>query len=128
MRETDRESGTLRVEGLARTFGRKTAVREVSFSMNVGEVVGLLGPNGSGKTTVFYMIVGYIHPSAGRIYLNGRDASTLPMYRRARLGIAYLPQAPSIFRKLPVEQNSVANLETRRELSAAERQSRLDRL
>jgi len=121
-------SGTLSVEGLAKSFGRKQAVREVSFSMNTGEVVGLLGPNGAGKTTVFYMIVGFIRPNAGKIYLNGRNISSLPMYKRARLGISYLPQEPSVFRKLSVEQNIWAILETRRDLSRKEKQYRLESL
>jgi lipopolysaccharide export system ATP-binding protein len=121
-------SGTLSVEGLAKSFGRKQAVREVSFSMNTGEVVGLLGPNGAGKTTVFYMIVGFIRPNAGKIYLNGRNISALPMYKRASLGISYLPQEPSVFRKLSVEQNIWAILETRRDLTRKEKQVKLERL
>jgi lipopolysaccharide export system ATP-binding protein len=104
------------------------AVREVTFRMESGEVVGLLGPNGAGKTTVFYMVVGFIRPSSGRIWLNGKDISGLPMYRRARLGVSYLPQEPSIFRKLSVEQNILAVLETRRGLSGKERRARLDSL
>jgi lipopolysaccharide export system ATP-binding protein len=121
-------SGVLSVEGLAKSFGRKQAVREVSFSMQTGEVVGLLGPNGAGKTTVFYMIVGFIRPNAGKIYLNGRNISGLPMYKRARLGISYLPQEPSVFRKLSVEQNIWAILETRRDLSHKEKQGKLESL
>jgi lipopolysaccharide export system ATP-binding protein len=121
-------SGTLSVEGLAKSFGRKQAVSEVSFSMNTGEVVGLLGPNGAGKTTVFYMIVGFIRPNAGKIYLNGRNISSLPMYKRARLGISYLPQEPSVFRKLSVEQNIWAILETRRDLTHKEKRGRLEAL
>ncbi len=121
-------NGVLSVEGLAKSFGRKQAVREVSFSMQTGEVVGLLGPNGAGKTTVFYMIVGFIRPNAGKIYLNGRNISGLPMYKRARLGISYLPQEPSVFRKLSVEQNIWAILETRRDLSHKEKLGKLESL
>jgi len=96
--------------------------------MPTGEVGGRLGPNGAGKTTVFYIIVGFIRPNAGKIYLDGRSISGLPMYRRARLGIAYLPQEPSVFRKLSVEQNVWAILETRRDLSRKEKLVKLDGL
>jgi lipopolysaccharide export system ATP-binding protein len=120
--------GTLFLEGLAKSFGRTQAVREVTFRMDSGQVVGLLGPNGAGKTTVFYMVVGFIRPTAGRIWLNGRDVTSLPMYRRARLGVSYLPQEPSIFRKLSVEQNILAILETRPGLSGRDRRMRLDKL
>ena len=120
--------GTLFLEGLAKSFGRTQAVREVTFRMESGEVVGLLGPNGAGKTTVFYMVVGFIRPTSGRIWLNGKDVSNLPMYRRARLGVSYLPQEPSIFRKLSVEQNIMAILETRPSLSGREKRMRLDKL
>jgi len=89
--------GTLFLEGLVKTFGRKDAVRGVTFTMESGEVVGLLGPNGAGKTTVFYMVVGFIRPTAGRIWLGGKDISGLPMYKRARLGISYLPQEIGAF-------------------------------
>ena len=122
----DAGTGNLVVEGLVKSFGHKAAVRDVSFSMRVGEVVGLLGPNGAGKTTIFYMIVGFIQPNAGRIYLNGGNISGLPMYKRARLGISYLPQEPSVFRKLTVEQNIWAILETRRDLRFARRSDKLD--
>ncbi|MGA2641337.1 MAG: LPS export ABC transporter ATP-binding protein [Spirochaetia bacterium] len=120
--------GTLFLEGLEKSFGRMQAVREVTFRMESGEVVGLLGPNGAGKTTVFYMVVGFIHPSSGRIWLNGKDISGLPMYRRARLGVSYLPQEPSIFRKLSVEQNVLAIIETRRGLTSREKHVLLDKL
>ena len=120
--------GTLLLEGLVKSFGRKQAVREVTFSMESGEVVGLLGPNGAGKTTVFYMVVGFIRPTSGKIYLNGRDISGLPMYRRARMGISYLPQEPSVFRKLSVEDNIAAILETRRNLTRKEKKVLLDEL
>ena len=104
------------------------AVRGVTFSMDSGEVVGLLGPNGAGKTTVFYMVVGFIRPTSGRIWLNGRDVSGLPMYKRARMGVSYLPQEPSVFRKLSVEDNIAAILETRNNLTRKERQRMLDQL
>jgi len=120
--------GTLFLEGLAKSFGRTQAVRGVTFTMESGEVVGLLGPNGAGKTTVFYMVVGFIRPTSGRIWLNGRDVSGLPMYRRARLGISYLPQEPSVFRKLSVEDNVAAIIETRKSLSRREKRMLRDRL
>ena len=120
--------GVLSLEGLVKSFGKKAAVRDVTFSMDSGEVVGLLGPNGAGKTTVFYMVVGFIRPTSGRIYLNGRDISGLPMFKRARMGISYLPQEPSVFRKLTVEGNIAAILETRRNLTRKEKRLRLDAL
>ncbi len=122
------EAGKLFLEGLVKFFGRKEAVRGVTFSMDSGEVVGLLGPNGAGKTTVFYMVVGFIHPTSGRIWLNGQDVSGLPMYKRARMGISYLPQEPSVFRKLSVEDNVAAIIETRSSLSHREKKHLLDRL
>ena len=112
--------GTLRVEGLKKTYGRKTAVQDVSFSMEKGEIVGLLGPNGAGKTTVFYMIVGFIRATAGKIFLDTHDITHLPMYKRARAGISYLPQEASVFRKLSVEDNILAILEARKDLSKHE--------
>lgn len=121
-------NGTLFLEGLAKSYGRTQAVRDVTFSMESGEVVGLLGPNGAGKTTVFYMVVGFIKPTSGRIWLNGRDVSGLPMYRRARMGVSYLPQEPSVFRKLSVEDNVNAIIETRKGLTTKEKQQVLDRL
>ena len=119
---------TLAVEGLVKRYGRKHAVHDVTFSMGRGEVVGLLGPNGAGKTTVFYLIVGFIRPTAGRIYLDGADITRLPMFRRARRGISYLPQEASVFRKLTVEQNILAVLETQRGLARRDRRRRCDQL
>ena len=118
----------LRVEGLNKFFRKKQAVRDVSFSMKQGDVVGLLGPNGAGKTTSFYMIVGFYTPNAGGIYLDDRCITGLPMYQRARIGISYLPQEASVFRKLSVEQNIDAILETRKDLSRSARKAKLDSL
>ncbi len=120
--------GLLSLEGLEKFFGKKQAVRDVTFDMRCGEIVGLLGPNGAGKTTVFYMVVGFIRPTSGKIYLGGRDISSLPMFKRARMGISYLPQEPSVFRKLSVENNIAAILETRRNLTHKEKKLRLDSL
>ena len=118
----------LRAEGLNKRYGRKYAARDVSFSMQTGEIVGLLGPNGAGKTTVFYLIVGFIRPTSGRIYLDGHDITRLPMFRRARRGISYLPQEASIFRKLSVEQNVLAVLETQPGMGRRDRRRRCDEL
>jgi lipopolysaccharide export system ATP-binding protein len=117
----------LRSEGLVKIYNKRTVVNHVSIEVNQGEIVGLLGPNGAGKTTTFYMITGMIRPSDGRIFLEQRDITYLPMYRRARLGIGYLSQEPSIFRRLTVEQNLLAILETL-PLSSGERQGRLAEL
>lgn len=122
------EADVLAVEGLRKHYGKTRAVADVSFSMRVGEVVGLLGPNGAGKTTVFYMIVGFIRPTAGRIYLDGENISTYPMFRRARHGIAYLPQEASVFRRLTVEQNIMAVLQSRAEMSKPQRKARVEEL
>jgi lipopolysaccharide export system ATP-binding protein len=116
----------LEVQNLKKQYGKKTAVKSVSFSMGTGEVVGLLGPNGAGKTTVFYMIVGFIKPTEGMILLDGADQSTNPMYKRALAGISYLPQETSIFRKMTVEDNILAILETRRDLNKKQQRERLD--
>ena len=102
----------IRFENVTKRFGGFTAVDNVSLDVHEGEVVGLLGANGAGKTTTFYMAVGLERPQEGRVYLNGRDVTHLPMYLRARLGLGYLPQEPSIFRKLTAEQNILAVLET----------------
>jgi lipopolysaccharide export system ATP-binding protein len=122
------DRNVLAVEGLRKTFGKKMAVKSVSFSMESGEVCGLLGPNGAGKTTVFYMIVGFIPPNRGSIFLDGKKITRLPMYRRAKAGISYLPQEASIFRKLSVEQNIWAVLETRSDLNRRGKRERLDAL
>ena len=116
----------LKVEGLNKFFRKKHAVKDVSFSMNQGEIVGLLGPNGAGKTTTFYMIVGFYKPNSGNIYLDGNRITNLPMYKRAHAGISYLPQEASVFRKLTVEQNIYAILETRKDLSKEQKMERLE--
>lgn len=101
----------LRAEKLVKIYGRRKVVKEVSIEVNRGEIVGLLGPNGAGKTTTFYMTVGFIKPDGGAVYLDDEDITGLPMYRRAQKGIGYLPQEPSVFRKLSVEDNITAILE-----------------
>ena len=115
---------TLSVEGLTKSFGEKSVVDDVSLKVVGGEVVGLLGPNGAGKTTTFYLITGLLKPTSGRVYLNGEDVTTDPMYMRARKGIGYLPQEPSVFRKLTVEENILAILETL-DMRGKERRNRL---
>ncbi|MDD2232928.1 MAG: LPS export ABC transporter ATP-binding protein [Sphaerochaetaceae bacterium] len=119
---------TLRTEKLCKCYGRRQVVHDVSFEMDGGQVVGLLGPNGAGKTTTFYMIVGFIRANSGRILLNGTDITKLPMYKRSRLGISYLPQEPSIFRKLSVKDNIALVAETRDDLSKAEKKELVDSL
>lgn len=101
----------LKVDNLKKTFGKKEAVKGVSFYIKSGEIVGLLGPNGAGKTTTFYMMIGIVQPDSGKIFLDNNDISSLPIYKRARLGLGYLPQEPSIFRKLTVRDNLKAVLE-----------------
>ncbi len=118
----------LKINSLYKRFGKKEVVRGVDFSMETGEVLGLLGPNGAGKTTSFYMIVGFYRPTSGEVFLNDTCITRLPMYKRARMGISYLPQEASVFRKLTVEQNIWAVLETRKDLSKAEKQYKLDEL
>jgi lipopolysaccharide export system ATP-binding protein len=118
----------LTVKDLHKRFGRKEVVRGVNFSMNNGEVAGLLGPNGAGKTTIFYMIVGFLRPSVGTVSMDQVDMTSKPMFRRARQGIAYLPQEASIFRKLTVEQNIWAILESRRDINRAGKKERLESL
>ena len=118
----------LKINSLYKQFGKKEVVRGVDFSMQTGEVLGLLGPNGAGKTTSFYMIVGFYRPTSGEVFLNDTCITRLPMYKRARMGISYLPQEASVFRKLTVEQNIWAVLETRKDLTKAEKQYKLDEL
>ncbi|MDH3649601.1 MAG: LPS export ABC transporter ATP-binding protein [Saprospiraceae bacterium] len=101
----------LRAENLSKFYGRRKVVSEVSINVNQGEIVGLLGPNGAGKTTTFYMVVGFIRPNEGKVYLDDAEITALPMYKRAQQGVGYLPQEPSVFRKLSVEDNIMAILE-----------------
>lgn len=117
----------LEAKGLVKSYRRRAVVNDVGLRLQQGEIVGLLGPNGAGKTTTFYMIVGLIEPQAGKILLDGKDISNMPMYKRARQGIGYLSQEPSIFRKLSVEDNIMAILETL-PISGAERHKRLEKL
>ncbi len=119
---------TLGVTDLRKRFGRKEVVRGVTLSMHNGEVAGLLGPNGAGKTTIFYMIVGFYRPSEGIVSMDDIDITAKPMYRRARQGIAYLPQEASIFRKLTVERNIWAILESRKDINKAAKKEKLEYL
>lgn len=118
---------TLRTHDLTKSYDGRTVVRGINLDVTSGEVVGLLGPNGAGKTTTFYMVVGLTAPDSGRVELNGRDVTNDPMYVRARKGIGYLPQEPSIFRGLTVEQNILAILETL-DLDGPSRRARLKEL
>ena len=118
----------LNVEHLSKFYGKKHVVKDVSFSMESGEVTGLLGPNGAGKTTSFYMIVGFIKSNGGRILINGNDITSLPMHKRSMMGLAYLPQEPSIFRKLTVEDNIRMILEANKGMSRKERSVMLEDL
>ncbi len=120
-------SGSLSAEGLRKVYRGKVAVDDVSLEINLGEIVGLLGPNGAGKTTTFYMVVGLTPPDAGKVILNGEDITTLPMYLRAKQGISYLPQEPSVFRRMTVEDNLRAIFEIL-DLSAQERRRRTEQL
>jgi len=118
---------TLKTEELTKSYSGRTVVKKVNISVQQGEVVGLLGPNGAGKTTTFYMVVGLTAPDSGRVLLDGRDLTEDPMYVRARKGIAYLPQEPSVFRGLTVEQNILAILETVK-IKRESRRQRLEEL
>ena len=118
----------LSAHNLAKSYKNTRVIEDVSLEVEAGQIVGLLGPNGAGKTTCFYMIVGLVAADAGRIEINGNDITHLPMHGRAQRGIGYLPQEASIFRRLTVEQNIMAILETRKELSKAEREQELNNL
>ncbi|MBL0112432.1 MAG: LPS export ABC transporter ATP-binding protein [Saprospiraceae bacterium] len=115
---------TLRSEHLHKKYGQREVVKDVSINVKQGEIVGLLGPNGAGKTTTFYMVVGFIKPNQGKVYLNQEDITNAPMYRRARKGIGYLPQEPSVFRKLSVEDNISAVLE----MTALPKEAQIEKL
>ncbi|MGA9116181.1 MAG: LPS export ABC transporter ATP-binding protein [Bacteroidota bacterium] len=121
------QTGTLRSEGLIKRYRKRTVVRDVSVEVRRGEVVGLLGPNGAGKTTTFYMMVGMITPDSGRVFLDDREITRMAMYRRARMGVGYLPQEASIFRKMTVEENIMAVLQMM-DLPGPERRLRCARL
>jgi lipopolysaccharide export system ATP-binding protein len=118
---------TLRAEGLWKTYNRRAVVRDVGFTVRPGQTVGLLGPNGAGKTTTFYIVVGLVKPDRGRVLLGSEDIARLPMYRRARRGISYLPQEPSVFRKMTVRDNILSVLEMMG-LGRRERRARLEQL
>ena len=120
-------ASVLAAYGLRKSFKRRAVVNDVAVEVAQGEIVGLLGPNGAGKTTTFYLITGLIRPDGGRIMLDGKDLTGMPMYRRARTGIGYLAQEPSVFRRMTVEQNVMAILQTL-PISKAERRERLERL
>jgi lipopolysaccharide export system ATP-binding protein len=121
------EGSTLSTQGLVKSYRKRRVVADVDLSVSQGEIVGLLGPNGAGKTTTFYMIVGLISPDTGQVFLDGENLTRVPMYRRARRGIGYLAQEPSVFRKLSVEENIMAILETM-SLPRSERKARLEAL
>jgi len=117
----------LRTDKLVKIYGGRAVVNGVDINVKRGEIVGLLGPNGAGKTTSFYMIVGLVRPNSGRVFFEGRDVTRMPMFKRARAGMGYLPQEESIFRKLTVEQNIMAILETTK-MSRAQRKARCEEL
>jgi lipopolysaccharide export system ATP-binding protein len=125
--ETDNHQPLLRTDKLVKIYGGRAVVNGVDINVKRGEIVGLLGPNGAGKTTTFYMIVGLVRPNSGRVFFSDTDVTDQPMYRRAREGMGYLPQEESIFRKLTVEQNIMAILETQK-LNKRERKQRCEQL
>ncbi len=119
------ETYLIRTENLVKSYRGKKVVNGVDINVRPGEIVGLLGPNGAGKTTTFYMVVGLVHPTEGKVFFKDRNVSKVPMYKRARMGLGYLSQEPSIFRKLTVQENVMAILETL-PISGRERRERLD--
>jgi len=119
------QTSLIRTEKLVKSYRGKKVVNEVNIHVNAGEIVGLLGPNGAGKTTTFYMATGLIHPTAGEVFFKDRNVSKVPMYQRARMGLGYLSQEPSVFRKLTVQENVMAILETL-PVSRRERKERLE--
>ena len=127
MTESARENLLVETRGLVKEYRRRRVVNGVAMNVREGEIVGLLGPNGAGKTTSFYMITGLIRPTSGHVYFRGQDVTKLPMYRRARMGLGYLAQEPSIFRNLTVEENVLAILETL-PIGSRERRRRLEYL
>ena len=124
----DKNFHTLRVSSLFKSFGKKSVVKGIDFQMHTGEILGLLGPNGSGKTTTFYMIVGFYTPTSGGVFLDEQHITPLPMYKRAQMGISYLPQDPSVFKKMTVEENIWSILETRSDLTKAQKKEALESL
>jgi lipopolysaccharide export system ATP-binding protein len=118
----------LEIQHLAKSYGKKDVVKDISFSMEAGQIIGLLGPNGAGKTTTFFMIVGFLKAKRGKILLNGEDLTDLPMFIRSQRGLSYLPQEPSIFRKLSVEENIRLVVETRKDLTKMEQELRIEEL
>lgn len=118
----------LRTEGLIKRYGKRTVVNDVAFDVKQGEIVGLLGPNGAGKTTSFYMTTGLVVPNGGHIYLGNQDITKLPVYQRARLGIGYLPQEASVFRKMSVEDNILSVLEMKKGVTKEQRMEKLEYL
>jgi lipopolysaccharide export system ATP-binding protein len=118
---------TLRSEDLIKIYKKRTVVNKATIEVSTGEIVGLLGPNGAGKTTTFYMIVGMIKPNKGKVFLDNNEITSIPMYKRAKMGIGYLPQEASIFRRLTVEDNLLAVLEMTK-LNSKERKEKCDRL
>ncbi len=123
----DKQRMTLHAENLVKIYGKREVVSGVSLDVKQGEIVGLLGPNGAGKTTTFYMVVGFIKPNEGQVFLNKENITDLPMYKRAQRGIGYLPQEPSVFRKMSVEDNVASVLEMTK-LSKQEQKDRLEEL